>query len=106
MSYTSYKAISPKVNQLLERVQGMTLVSAQIVENGFSFIYSDDQQRLLLRLLPTVYAQGKNIVDAINDMTLLLELRSFSLDALGEGEGELVGSVEMAYSTWFGEDFL
>jgi hypothetical protein len=106
MPYTSYKAISPKVNQLLERVQGMTLRSAQIVENGFSFIYEDDQQRILLRLLPTVYTQGKNIVDAINDMTLLLEARGFSLDAAGEDEGQLLGSVELAYSTWFGEDFL
>ena len=106
MPYTSYQTISPKVNRLFEQVQGMTLRSAQIVENGFSFIYEDEEKRILLRLLPTVYAQGKNIVDAINDMTLLLEARSFSLEAAGEDEGQLLDSVELAYSTWFGEDFL
>jgi len=106
MAYTSYKSISPKVNQLFEKVQGMTLVSAEIVENGFSFIYENSEARLLLRLLPSVYTQGKNIVDPINDMTLLLELRRFSLDASVGDEGEVLGKVEMAYSTWFGEDFL
>ena len=104
MPYTSFTSMSPKVNRLLETVQGMTLKSAQIVENGFAFIYENEQQRILLRLLPTVYTQGKNIVDPINDMTLLLEMRRFPLD--GEGEGELLGSFEMAFSTWMGEDFL
>ncbi len=106
MAYTSYKSISPKVNQLFENVQGMTLVSAEIVENGFSFIYENSEVRLLLRLLPSVYTQGKNIVDPINDMTMLLELRRFSLDASEGDEGEVLGKVEMAYSTWFGEGFL
>ena len=106
MAYTSYNSISPKVNQLLEKVQGMTLMSAEIVENGFAFIYEDSEARILLRILPSVYTQGKNIVDAINDMTLLLEVRSFSLDGPEDDEGEVLGKVEMAYSTWFGEDFL
>lgn len=104
MPYTPFNAISPKVNPLFERLQGMTLLSAQIVENGFAFIYEDSQQRLLLRILPSVYTQGKNIVDPINDMTLLVELRS--LPGEGETASELLGSVEMGYSTWFGEDFL
>lgn len=104
MPYTPFNAISPKVTPLLERLQGMTLRSAQIVENGFAFIYEDSQQRLLLRILPSVYTQGKNIVDPINDMTLLVELRSLPIE--GESAGELIGSVEMGYSTWFGEDFL
>jgi hypothetical protein len=106
MAYTSYKSISPKVQPLFDQVQGMTLVSAQIVENGFSFIYENSESRLLLRLLPSVYTQGKNIVDPINDMTMLLELRRFSLDEVEGDEGEMLGKVEMAYSTWFGEDFL
>lgn len=106
MPYTSYKSISPKVNQLFEKVEGMTLASAEIVENGFAFIYENDEDRILLRILPTVYTQGKNIVDAINDMTLLLEVRRFSTDASEDEEGEVLGKVEMAYSTWFGEDFL
>lgn len=106
MAYTSYKSIFPKVQQLFDQIQGMTLVSAQIVENGFAYIYENSEERLLLRLLPSVYTQGKNIVDPINDMTLLLELRRFGLDATGDDEGEVLGKVEMAYSTWFGEDFL
>jgi hypothetical protein len=104
MPYTSFASTSPKVNRLLENVQGMTLKSAQMIENGFAFIYENDQQRILLRLLPTVYTQGKNIVDPINDMTLLLELRRFPLE--GESDGELLGSSEIAFSTWMGEDFL
>jgi hypothetical protein len=106
MAYTSYKSISPKVQPLFDQVQGMTLVSAQIVENGFAFIYENSESRMLLRLLPSVYTQGKNIVDPINDMTMLLELRRFSLDEVEGDEGEMLGKVEMAYSTWFGEDFL
>jgi hypothetical protein len=106
MAYTSYKSISPKVQPLFDQVQGMTLVSAQIVENGFAFIYENSESRMLLRLLPSVYTQGKNIVDPINDMTMLLELRRFSLDEVEGDEGEMLGKVEMAYSAWFGEDFL
>jgi hypothetical protein len=106
MAYTSYKSISPKVQPLFDQVQGMTLVSAQIVENGFAFIYENSESRMQLRLLPSVYTQGKNIVDPINDMTMLLELRRFSLDEVEGDEGEMLGKVEMAYSTWFGEDFL
>ncbi len=104
MPYTSFTSLSPRVNRLLERLQGMTLVSAQIVENGFAFIYENTQERILLRLLPTVYTQGKNIVDPINDMTLLLELHRFPLE--GDTPAELLGSHEIAYSTWLGEDFL
>ena len=104
MPYTSFASTSPKVNHLLENIQGMTLKSAQMVENGFAFIYENDQERILLRLLPTVYTQGKNIVDPINDMTLLLEVRRFPLE--GESAGELFGSHEIAFSAWMGEDFL
>jgi hypothetical protein len=104
MPYTPYNIIKPKVNQLLEGLQGMTLKSAQIVENGFTFIYEGDEQRLVIHLLPTVYTQGKNIVDPINDMTLLMEVHR--LPRQGEEAGELLGSVEMAFSTWLGEDFL
>lgn len=104
MPYTPYNAISPKVNQLLERVQGMTLISAQIVENGFAFIFEGNGQRLVIHLLPTVYTQGKNIVDPPNDMTLLLEVNR--LPGEGEETGELLGRAEMAFSTWLGEDFL
>ncbi len=104
MPYTPYNAVSPKVNQLLERVQGMTLVSAQMVENGFAFIYEGDGQRLVVHLLPTVYTQGKNIVDPPNDMTLLLQLHRLPQEA--EAGGELLGSTEVAFSAWLGEDFL
>ena len=104
MPYTSFGTIAPKVNKLLEGVQGMTLKSAQIVENGFAFIFEKDELSLVVHLLPTVYTQGKNIVDPPNDMTLLLQVHR--LPAEGEASGELLGSVEMAYSTWLGEDFL
>lgn len=104
MPYLSLNALAPKINRLLARLQGMTLVSAEIVENGFAFIYQNDQERLLLRLLPTVYTQGKNIVDPINDMTLLLELHRFPL--ADDAPGELLGSQEIAFSAWLGEDFL
>ncbi len=104
MPYLSLSALAPKINRLLQRLQGMTLISAEIVENGFAFIYENDQERLLLRLLPTVYTQGKNIVDPINDMTLLLEVYRFALQ--GDSPGEFLGSQEIAFSAWLGEDFL
>lgn len=103
MPHTSFSSIAPKINKLLEGVQGMTLISAQIVENGFAFIYEGDGQRLVVHLLPTVYTQGKNIVDPPNDMTLLLQVHRLPGEA-GEA-GELLGSAEVAFSAWLGENF-
>ena len=104
MPYTSYASIAPKVNRLLEGVQGMTLKSAQIVENGFAFIFEKNELSLVIHLLPTVYTQGKNIVDPPNDMTLLLQVHRLPRE--GEAAGELLGSAEVAFSAWLGEDFL
>ena len=106
MPYTSFKQVAPKVRDLFQSFQGMELTRADILDNGFIFIYENDQERVIVQMLPTVYTQGKNIVDPINDLTLLVEVRRQPLSATLDDEAEAVVSVELAFSTWLGEDFL
>jgi hypothetical protein len=106
MPYIPFTSISPKVNRQFARLQGMTVSRAEIIQNGFLFVYENQSERLELRLLPTVYTQGKNIVDPINDMTILVQLMLKPLGAGVDDPGEVLDSVEVAFSSWFGEDFL
>ncbi len=106
MPYTSFNQVAPKVRDLLKSSQGMVLKSAEVIQNGFLFIYEDDKERAVVQIMPTVYTQGKNIVDPINDMTLLLQVRRQPVTSRLDESAELVGSVEIAFSTWLGEDFL
>lgn len=106
MPYTSFGQVSPRVRDVFQSFQGMVLKRADIIENGFLFIYENDQERVVFQILPTVYTQGKNIVDPINDLTLMLEVRRQPVTAGLDEAAEMVGSVELAFSTWLGEDFL
>jgi len=106
MPYTSLKQVTPKIRDLFQSFQGMVLKRADIIENGLLFIYENDQERVVVQIMPTVYTQGKNIVDPINDLTLMLEVRRQPVTAGLDESAEQVGSVELAFSTWLGEDFL
>ena len=106
MSYTPFSTMAPRVNRILSGLLGMTLRSAELIQNGFLFVYENSTERRELRLLPTVYTQGKNIVDPINDLTMLVQVMRKPLGAGVDDPGEMLESVELAYSTWFGEDFL
>lgn len=106
MPYTPFSSMAPKVNRIFSGLQGMTLRSAELIQNGFLFVYENSTERRELRLLPTVYTQGKNIVDPINDLTVLVQVMRKPLDAEADDPGEMLESLELAYSTWFGEDFL
>lgn len=106
MPYTSFRQVAPKVRDLFQSFQGMVLKRADIIENGFLFVYESEQERMIVQMLPTVYTQGKNIVDPINDLTLLLEVRRQPVTSTLDDDAEAVGSVELAYSAWLGEDFL
>lgn len=103
MSYISFNAIAPKVNRLLAHAEKMTLVRAEMVPEGFLFAFEGDGERVELHLHPTVYTQGKNIIDPINDMTLKLEGKLYRT---ADDPGEALGSVELAFSAWLGEDYL
>jgi hypothetical protein len=106
MPYTPFTTIAPKINRQFSQLQGKILRSAEMIQNGFLFVYEDSAERLELRLLPTVYTQGKNIVDPINDMTVLMQIMRKPLGAGADDPGEVLESIEVAYSSWFGEDFL
>ena len=106
MPYTSFKQVAPKVKDLFQTFQGMVLKRADMIDNGFLFIYENDQERVILQMLPTVYTQGKNIVDPINDMTVLVQVMRKPLGAGADDPGDVLESLEIAYSSWFGEDFL
>jgi hypothetical protein len=106
MPYIPFTSIAPKVNRQFARLQGLTLSSAEIIQNGFLFVFQNETERLELRLLPTVYTQGKNIVDPINDMTVLVQVMRKSIGAGADDPGEVLESIEVAFSSWFGEDFL
>ena len=106
MPYTSFKQVAPKVKDLFQTFQGMVLKRADMIDNGFLFIYENDQERVILQMLPTVYTQGKNIVDPINDLTLRMEVQRLRLNLGSEAKVENAGSVEIAFSSWLGESYL
>lgn len=99
--------ISPQVNLLLEQARGMTLVNSQVVKEGFRFDYENSQQHTVVVLAPKVYTDGKVVVDAINDLVIVLTVTSYDLDAYrrdaATAEAASAASIELPYSTWYNE---
>jgi hypothetical protein len=86
----------------------MTLRVAHLTRQGMELVFESSSTRTEISILPRVYSEGKVIVDAINDLTMVIEVRQVGL--AGQGEAEQVvggGRVELPYSTWFFEgDYL
>lgn len=99
--------ISPQVNQLLQTARGMTLVDSQVVKEGFRFDYENSQQHTVVVVSPKVYTDGKVVVDAINDLVLVLTVTAYDLDAYrgnaAAAEPVSAKSIELPYSTWYTE---
>lgn len=101
-----YGEIAVKFGELLGLAQGMTLQVAHLTRQGMEFVYESATTRAQVRILPQVYAEGKVIVDAINDLTMVVEVKQYALQDGKVPEGaEPVGGgrVELPFSTWFFE---
>lgn len=99
-----YGQLAIKFGQLLGLAQGMTLKLAHLTRQGMEFVFEDGETRVEVRFLPKVYTEGKVIVDAINDLTMVVQVKR-----VGAGGVELAGGgrVELPYSTWYDEgDYL
>src|SRR3954466_244936 len=95
-----YSQCALEFGQLIGLAQGMTLKLAHLTKQGVEFVFESTTTRTELRLVPKVYTEGKVIVDAINDLTMMVEVRQTELPG-----GAVVGGgkVELPYSTWFFE---
>jgi hypothetical protein len=98
-----YQNIAPKTNAMLALADGMKLVQARLTPRGFEMIYENAEQRAEVHIYPQIYPDGRLITDAVNDLTILVEVRRSSLSGAEKAVEE---RIELPYSTWFGEDFL
>lgn len=105
-----YGELALEFGQLLGLAQGMTLKLAHLTRQGIEFVFESATTRTQVRFLPQVYTEGKVIIDAINDLTMLVQVTQFELV-----NGQFVetaptvggGRLELPYSTWFFEgDFM
>ncbi len=101
---TDYSTLALQFGQLLGLAQGMNLKLAHLTKQGIEFVFESATTRTEVRLLPQVYAEGKVIIDAINDLTMVVEVKQYELEGGKEVGG---GKVELPYATWFFEgDYL
>ena len=99
-----YSQVALEFGQLFGLAQGMTLKVAHLTKQGMEFVFESATTRAEVRIVPHVYTEGKVIIDAINDLTLSVEVKQIAI-----ADGSIVGggSVELPYSTWFFEgDFM
>jgi hypothetical protein len=95
--------MAPKVNSMLALAAGMNLVQARITARGFEMVYENADQRVEILLLPQIYPEGRVIMDAVNDLTIIVEVRRTLLAGV---ERPVEDRIELPYSIWFGEGFL
>ncbi len=101
-----YSQIALRFGQLFGLAQGMHLKLAHLTKQGMEFVLESATTRTQVRLLPQVYSEGKVIIDAINDLTMVLDVQQFELqDGRVPENAKPVGGgrLELPYSTWFFE---
>ena len=101
-----YTQLALQFGQLLGVAQGSNLRVAHMTKQGMEFVFENETTQTRLRILPQVYTEGKVIIDAINDLTLRVEISQYALrDGRVADETKTVGggTVELPYSTWFFE---
>ncbi len=103
--------LSAQVAQLLSKANGLTLQEGHFTSHGIELILEGADQRVEVRIVPKVYTAEKVIVDAINDLTIVLEVRVLEPNASGNGHPQprpvFNERVELPYSAWFDEgDYL
>lgn len=101
--------LSAQVAQLLSEAKSLTLQEGRFTSRGIELTLEGADRRVEVRIVPKVYTAEKVIVDAINDLTIVLQVRVLEPNASGNGQPHPVFDehVELPYSAWFEEgDFL
>ncbi len=99
-----YSQLALQFGQLMGLAQGANLKLAHLTKQGIELVFESATTRTEVRVMPKVYSEGKVIVDAINDLTMLVQVKQIALNNAREVGG---GRVELPYSTWFFEgDYL
>lgn len=95
-----YSELALKFGELFGLAQGMNLKLSHLTKQGMELVFESPTTRTEIKILPQVYTEGKVIIDAINDLTMILEIKQTELST-----GKVVGGgkVELPYSTWFFE---
>lgn len=96
----NYSQLAMQLGQLLGLAQGMELKLAHLTKQGIEFVFESETTRAQVSILPKVYTEGKVIIDAINDVTLIAQVKQIDIQSGNEVGG---GQVELPYSTWFFE---
>lgn len=101
---SNYGELALQFGQLFGLAQGANLKLAHLTRQGMEFVFETATTRTEVRLLPQVYAEGKVIVDAINDLTMRVRVTQYEIK---NGQQVGGGQIELPFSTWFFEgDYL
>jgi len=107
---SDYSTLAVQFGQLVGLAHGMNLKVAHMTKQGMEFVFESATTQTQLRILPKVYTEGKVIIDAINDMTLIVEVKQFERrdgGAIDETKPVGGGTVELPFAAWFFEgDFV
>lgn len=95
-----YSALALKFGELFGLAQGMNLKLSHLTKQGIELVFESATTRTEVKILPQVYTEGKVIIDAINDLTIIVEIKQTELSTGKQVGG---GKVELPYSTWFFE---
>ena len=96
---------------LLGMAKGARLTRGQLTSIGLEMIFDGGDTRTELRFVPHVYPFDKVIVDALNSLTISVEVKQFRVSGTGNGspKREVIFEerIELPFSTWFDEgDYL
>jgi L-arabinose isomerase len=95
-----YSQLALRFGELFGLAQGMNLKLAHLTKQGIEFVLEGATTRAEVRFMPKVYTEGKVIVDAINDLTMVVQVAQYDIQSNTQVGG---GKIELPYSTWFFE---
>lgn len=95
-----YSQLALEFGQLLGLAHDMHLKLAHMTRQGMELVLENATTRAQVRFLPKVYSEGKVIVDAINDLAMVVEVIQSNL---ADGKQVGGGKIELPFSTWFFE---
>ena len=103
---SDYSQLAVQFGQLFGLAQGDTLKVAHMTRQGMELVFEGNETQTVVRISPQVYTEGKVIIDAINDLTMRIDVTQYALvngklpDAAEKVGG---GTMELPFSTWFFE---
>lgn len=99
--------LAERISALLGAANGMALASSQLTPHGIEMDFESGDDRAEVRILPKVYTSGMVVVDAINDLTITVEVVKFrsATHENGKLSEERISEerVELPYSVWYEE---